>query len=237
LAQHVLIVEDEIIVLELLSTFLERAGYRVTGATTAVEALAAFQKAQPDIVLLDLVLPDEDGLVIVRKLRVVSKVPIIVLSARADNASRTTALELGANDYVTKGVDPQELLMRIGNLIGQGSSPANARQPEARGRKTRKEARFSGWTLSSDTHALTGPDGDEVSLSASEFQLLSALAKNPGHIVKRSTLVEALSGIDNGPTERNLDTYINRLRKKLETNPKSPRIIQTVRGVGYKLSP
>ncbi len=225
MSQRILIVEDETIMLSLLSTFLEKAGYRVSGATNAQEALASFENEAPDLVVLDLVLPDEDGIVILRKLRTISDLPIVVLSARADNEQRTLALELGANDFVNKGVDPQELLFRLRNILSGTGAAAT----------TPSEVEFSGWTLNLTGRELRGPDGDDVHLTPSEFHLLAALCKNRGSVVKREALVDAVSGVENGPSERSLDTYMNRLRKKIERDPKNPEIIVTLKGVGYRL--
>ena len=226
MAAHILLVEDETIMLDLMTHFLERAGYKVSPATTAAEALSLFEKRPPDLVLLDLVLPDEDGLVIIRKLRAMSEIPIIVLSGRAENAQRTAALELGANDFINKGVDTQELLIRIKNILtGTAASDPN----------DANTVRFAGWSLDMKARELLDPDGTPVHITASEFLLLSALAKRPGHLVNRQTLIDAVSGIDDGPAARNLDTYINRLRKKIESNPKKPEIIITMKGLGYRL--
>ena len=235
MAHRILLIEDETIMLDLLSTFLEKAGYRVTGATNASEALASFEMETPDLVLLDLVLPDENGLVILRKIRTTSNVPIVVLSGRAENAHRTTALELGANDFVNKGVDLQELLLRLRNIlngIATGTRPGGGAAP---GTNADTHLHFAGWTLNLDNRELINPDGDEVHMTRSEFQLLAALGRNPGNVVKREALVDAVSGVTNGPTERSLDTYMNRLRRKIEKDPKQPEIIQTLKGVGYKL--
>ena len=235
MAHRILLIEDETIMLDLLSTFLEKAGYRVTGATNAAEALASFEKEAPDLVLLDLVLPDENGIVILRKIRTTSNVPIVVLSGRSENAHRTAALELGANDFVNKGVDLQELLLRLRNIlngIAPGTRPGAGAVPGT-GADTRLH--FAGWTLNLNSRELINPDGDEVHMTRSEFQLLAALGRNPGNVVKREALVDAVSGVTNGPTERSLDTYMNRLRRKIEKDPKQPEIIQTLKGVGYKL--
>lgn len=224
--ERILLVEDETIMLSLLSTFLEKAGYRVTGATNAAEALASFEKSTPDLVLLDLGLPDEDGIVILRKIRTVSNAPVVVLSARTGNDQRTSALELGADDFINKGVDPQELLLRLRNILGSASVP---------GTPDRHVVTFAGWRLDLESRELHNPAGEEVRLTPSEFQMLAALGRNSGSVVRRGALVDAVSGVEHGPTERSLDTYINRLRRKIERDPKNPDIIVTLKGVGYRL--
>lgn len=230
MAKRILLIEDETIMISLLSAFLEKAGYQVILATTAGEALATFEKETPELILLDLGLPDEDGIVILRKLRTISKVPIVVLSARTDNKQRTTALELGADDYINKGVDPQELLLRLANILDKRTD--GAVDPMVR---PADNVRFAGWTLDLNARTVLNPDGEEVHLTPSEFHIMAALGNSAGGITKRQALIDAISGIEDGPTERALDTYINRLRKKIEADPKKPEIIVTMKGIGYRL--
>lgn len=225
MTKQILVIEDETIMLSLLSTFLEKAGYRAIGATNAAEALATLESGAPDLVLLDLGLPDEDGIVLLRKIRTVSNVPVVVLSARSDNEIRMAALELGANDFVTKGVDPQELLLRMHNVLGGEAGAHDNHAPVT----------FAGWSFDPEGRELRDPAGKNVHLTPAETQILAALAHHPGSAVKRQSLVDAVSGIENGPTERNLDTYINRLRKKIEPDPHNPELIVTLKGVGYRL--
>lgn len=230
LAKRILLIEDETIMISLLSAFLEKAGYQVIPATTAGEALATLEKETPELILLDLGLPDEDGIVVLRKIRTTSKVPIVVLSARSENEQRTTALELGADDFVNKGVDPQELLLRISNILGKRDiGPADSIAPPA------ENIGFAGWTLDMNARTVLDPTGRDVHLTPSEFHILAALVNSAGGVTKRQVLVDAISGIEDGPTERALDTYINRLRKKIEANPRKPEIIVTMKGIGYRL--
>ncbi len=235
MARRILLVEDETITLTLLSAYLDKAGYRVRGVTTAAEAMASFELERPDLVLLDLALPDEDGLVVLRKIRTTSAVPVVLLSARAENAQRTAALELGANDFITKGVDPQELLLRLRNILGQSSSMPVHASADAQDGEAAGHVLFSGWALDIDKGELIDPDGQTVRLTRAELQLMAALAKNPGAAVRRETLLDAVSSTESGPTERGLDTYVSRLRKKLKHAPNQPEVLQTVKGIGYRL--
>ncbi len=230
---HILMIEDEMIILDLLSTFLEKSGYRVSTASAAQNGLTLVREDMPDLVLLDLGLPDEDGLVVIRKLRAFSAVPIIVLSARNENDQRIAALELGANDYVSKGVNPQELLIRIRNVLFPATQGDERAAVDFK--PNLNESQFAGWTLHYKKRELNGGDGKIVHLTNSEYLVLSALARRPGHVVPRSTLLEAVSGIDETPLDRSIDTYISRLRGKIEDDPKHPDIILTVKGVGYRL--
>ena len=231
---HILMIEDEMIILDLLSTFLEKSGYRVSTATSAQHGLTLASNEPPDLILLDLGLPDEDGLVVIRKLRAFSSVPILVLSARSENAQRIAALEMGANDYVSKGVNPQELLIRMRNILfpdtqgdERAANPLNS---------TIDEVRFAGWVLNYNSRQLTNATGEIINLTNSEFLVLSALARRPGHVVTRSTLLEAVSNIHETPLDRSIDTYISRLRQKIEADPKKPHVIITLKGVGYRLN-
>jgi len=227
-------IEDEMIILDLLSTFLEKSGYRVSTATSAQHGLTLVSNEAPNLILLDLGLPDEDGLVVIRKIRAFSSVPILVLSARSENAQRIAALEMGANDYVSKGVNPQELLIRIRNiLIPDMQGDERTANPS---HSNTGEVRFAGWALDYNSRQLTNAAGDIIDLTNSEFLVLSALARRPGHVVTRSTLLEAVSNIHESPLDRSIDTYISRLRQKIEADPKKPQIIITLKGVGYRLN-
>lgn len=230
---HILLIEDEIIILELLSAFIEKSGYRVTTASSGQHGLTLAGSEAPDLVLLDLGLPDEDGLVIIRKLRAFTSIPIIVLSARGENEQRIAALELGANDYISKGVDPQELLIRIRNVL-QPSSQGDERAVHDSG-QDHNTGRFSGWALNNAKQELRSPKGEAIHLTHSEFLILAALTRRPGHVVTRNTLLEAISNIDETPLDRSIDTYISRLRRKIEVDPRNPKIILTLKGVGYRL--
>lgn len=227
--KHLLIVEDDETVQALLAAFLENEGFRVSLATTGKQMLACVDAEPVDLVLLDLGLPDEDGLVLARQLRARSSLPIVVLTARKAQKDRLTALEIGADDYLTKPFDPAELLLRLRNLFSraEGGEPAQARL---------EVFRFAGWTLDAGAHTLADTDGRKVSLTRAEFNLLAALARAPNRVLSRAFLLDAVSQDADAPTDRLIDVLVSRVRKKIEKDPKQPRIITTVVGSGYKFS-
>ena len=232
--QRILLVEDDVLVSGLLEAHLAGAGYDVDAVDRADAALISMEAQAPDLIITDLGLPDEDGLALIRKVRTRSSVPIIVLSARTTTEQRLAALELGADDYLTKGVDPAELLLRIRNTLArmQMTVPAGQQSSPPPGAS---RAQFSGWDVDLTGFTVTDPNGMPVSFTRAEFLVLAALAKQPGRVVSRDHLLDAVSGFDDGPLDRTIDTYISRLRRKIEPDPKRPTIIQTMKGVGYKL--
>lgn len=237
---HILMVEDDALVSGLLTVHLKNAGYDVEVAETAEQAVAAMAAKAPSLIISDLGLPDEDGLTLIRKVRSRSSVPIVVLTARTSAENRIAALEMGADDYLTKGVDPEELLLRIRNILARVRNAPDAMPatgPVAGGGGPDAQVvRFSGWTVDLAGYTVKGPDGGVVDFTRSEFLMLAALARKIGRVVSRDSLLDAVSGFDEAPLDRTIDTYISRLRKKIEPNPKKPEIIVTMTGVGYKLN-
>ena len=192
---------------------------------------AALKTASPDLIVLDLMLPGDDGITLCRALRAQSDVPIIMLTARGEETDRIVGLELGADDYVSKPFNPRELLARMKSVLRRARSlPANLRRDEARA------FRFAGWVLDVATRNLTGPDGVVVPLSGTEFKLLRILLDHPDRVLTRDQLVELMSSRDAGPFDRALDVQISRLRHRLGEDAKEPVIIKTVRGQGYVLA-
>lgn len=229
---HLLIVEDDLMVQSLLAAFLQKEGFRTTLAETGKEMLACVDSEKVDLVLLDLGLPDEDGLTLARQVRARSTLPIIVLTVRDHQSDRLAVLEVGADDYLTKPFDPQELLLRIRNLIGRSSSV-----PGSDGRMRRPEVfRFDGWTMDLGAHSLSGADSEKVQLTRAEFNLLAAMVKAPNRVLTRAHLLDAISQDADAPTDRLIDVLVSRIRKKIEPEPSAPRIITTVVGSGYKFS-
>ena len=214
----------------LLAAYLENAGFKASMVASGKEMLACVDTESIDMVLLDLGLPDEDGLVLARQLRARSSLPIIVLTARKEQKDRLVALEIGADDYLTKPFDPAELVLRVRNLLGRaegGGEPA----------PTRIEVfRFAGWRLDAGAHTLNAADGRNVALTRAEFNLLAAFARAPHRVLSRAFLLDAVSQDADAPTDRLIDVLVSRVRKKIEKNPKKPRIITTVVGSGYKFS-
>ncbi|MCW8836004.1 MAG: response regulator transcription factor [Rhodospirillales bacterium] len=229
-SDRILVVEDETLIRQLLAEQLRQAGYTVIEAPDAATALSRLEKESISLMLLDLVLPDEDGLVLLRKARALSDVPSIILSARDDRSSRLAGLELGADDYLHKGIDRDELLLRIRNVLSR------YRAPNGRGEDGGRIIRFEGWALDLDGHELRDPQGGAVSLTGAELRLLAALARGSGRVLSRNHLIDAISGFDTAPSERTIDSFISRLRKKIGDDPRRPRKILTVTGAGYKFA-
>ncbi len=229
---HLLIVEDDEFVQQLLAAYLQNEGFKVSLAASGGEMFAILDKEPIHLVLLDLGLPDEDGLTLARQIRARSSLPIIVLTARKQRDDRLAALELGADDYVTKPCDPQELALRARNLLSRantGASPADDRH-------STHSIRFEGWVVNLTAHTLVAPDGQDVHLSRSEFNLLAALVKAPNRVLTRDYLLDAVSRYGDTPSDRMIDVLVSRLRRKIERNPKNPKLIATVVGFGYKFS-
>ena len=229
--EHVLVVDDDAEIRSLLGDYLRENGYRVTVAAEGKAMWAALKSASLDLIVLDLMLPGDDGISLCRSLRAQSDVPIIMLTARGEETDRIVGLELGADDYVSKPFNPRELLARMKSVLRRAKSlPANLRRDEARA------FRFAGWALDVATRNLTGPDGVVVPLSGTEFKLLRILLDHPDRVLTRDQLVELMSSRDAGPFDRALDVQISRLRHRLGEDAKEPVIIKTVRGQGYVLA-
>lgn len=224
-----LIVDDEPQIIEVLQAYLEREGYDVMSAGTATEALAAVERRRPDMMILDITLPDGSGLDV---LRLASKegprVPAIMLTARGDETDRIIGLELGADDYVTKPFSAREVVARVRALFRRVEEKAEA----VAGRPVRK-SRIGELEIDHEYHEVH-VGGRPAHLTATEFRILSVLAENPGEVFTRSHLLDVLD--DGGAIfERTLDRHINNLRKKVESDPAKPEYVLTVYGVGYKM--
>jgi DNA-binding response OmpR family regulator len=224
MAKKILVVDDEPKIVRLVRVYLERAGFRVLTAYNGREALTLFAAEEPHLVILDLMLPDMDGLDIAREIRKRSQTPIIMLTARAEEADRVAGLELGADDYVVKPFNPRELVARVRAVL---------RRSEGLTRPARIEAGELVIDLGSHEVRLRG---ERLQLTPIEFKLLVVLAEQPGRVLTRRQLMEELSGTTYASFERTIDTHIKNLRKKIEPDPKEPRYILTVHGVGYRFS-
>jgi two-component system alkaline phosphatase synthesis response regulator PhoP len=221
----VLMVEDEVELVRVLRDYLERAGFRVQTASTGPEAVSQFQHSMPDIVLLDLNLPGMDGLDVARAMRRTTSVPIIMVTARVDEADRLVGLELGADDYVVKPFSPRELVARIRAVLRR--SRQEPEPPEI------LQAASVAIDLKRHTVDVAGR---RVELTPSEFDLLTALVREPGRAFSRLQLLEASQGGAYQGYERTVDAHIKNLRAKIESDPRHPRLILTVFGVGYRFS-
>jgi len=228
---HVLIVDDDIEIRNLLRTYLERHDYRVSTAANGREMRAVMEQSRPDLIILDLMLPGEDGLVLCRNLRVGSNVPIIMLTAHGEEMDRIVGLEMGADDYVPKPFSPRELLARIKSVLRRARSlPGDMRQSET------GFYRFAGWTLDTATRNLTSPTSVVVPLSGTEYRLLSIFLAHPNRVLTRDQLVDLTQSRDADPFDRAIDVQVSRLRHRLEDDAREPAIIKTVRGQGYVLA-
>jgi two-component system OmpR family response regulator len=229
--EHLLIVDDDAEIRNLLREYFQENGYRVTVAADGKGLWAALNTAQPDLIVLDLMLPGEDGISLCRALRARSDVPIIMLTARGGDADRIVGLELGADDYVPKPFNPRELLARVKSVLRRAKSlPPNLRREEVR------RFRFAGWSLDVATRDLTSPEGVAIPLSGTEFKLLRIFLDHPNRVLTRDQLVELMMSREAGPFDRALDVQISRLRHRLGEDAKEPAIIKTVRSQGYVLA-
>ncbi|HTJ89453.1 MAG TPA: response regulator [Acidocella sp.] len=228
---HILVVDDDREIRDLLAKFLERQRLRVTSARDAKEARRAFVHGHFQLVVLDLMLPGEGGLELARWFRTETKVPIIMLTAMAEETDRIIGLELGADDYVTKPFNPRELLARIRAVLRRTSDPE-----ERHAENATKTYSFSGWTLEAARRRLLDPSGVEVAITGGEYDLLVALLDRPNRVLTRDMLLDLLRGRQAGPFDRAIDVAVSRLRRKLEDDGRNAQLIKTVRGGGYVLS-
>jgi two-component system OmpR family response regulator len=231
LNDHILVVDDDAEIRSLLSEYLQKNGYRVTAVGDGKGMRAALANRRADIVVLDLMLPGEDGLTLCRDLRASSDVPVIMLTARGEETDRIVGLEMGADDYLAKPFNPRELLARIKSVLRRSRAlPENLKADEAR------LFRFAGWTLDSATRNLVSADGIVVALSGTEFKLLRVFLAHPGRVLNRDQLIDLMLSRDAGPFDRAIDVQVSRLRHRLGEDAKEPAIIRTVRGAGYVFS-
>jgi two-component system response regulator RegX3 len=221
---HLLVVEDEAAIAEPLGYLLEKEGYTVTVAANGPAALDEFERHRADLVLLDLMLPGMSGRDVCRRIRSHSSVPIIMLTAKDSETDIVVGLELGADDYVTKPYSSRELLARIAGLLRRAGEPATA------GSET---LRVGGVHLDTASHTVT-VDGRRVSLPLKEFGLLEFLLRNAGRVLTRGQIMDRVWGSDYTGDTKTLDVHVKRLRSRLEEDPAKPRLITTVRGLGYR---
>ena len=230
-ALHIAVLDDEEDITRLLGTYLQAQGYRVTQAHTGAALLRLMADDTPQLVLLDLGLPGEDGFAIARELRERWRVGLVIVTGRGDPVDKVVGLEVGADDYVTKPFDLRELLARIKAVLRRTLAAPQAPAPEA----ASPRYRFAGWDLDSGARRLLDPEGREVALTAGEFDLLAVFAAHPGRVLSRDFLLEQTRGREAAPFDRTIDVQVGRLRKKVEADVDDPRIIKSVRGAGYIL--
>jgi len=231
MSQCLLIVEDEASIREPLAAYFESHHYRVKTAQTATQARSLLTAYEFDLVIVDLMLPGEDGLSLCRHVRTTSALPVIILTARSEEIDRVLGLEVGADDYVTKPFSPRELLARVRAVIRRS---AGTNHPQAAPPSTTYA--FGDWILKTGERELTGTDGVSVPLSSGEYALLLALVQRPRLVLSREQLLDLTQGREANVFDRSIDNQISRLRRKIEDDPKSPRYIKTVWGGGYSFA-
>lgn len=234
---HIAIVEDDSEIRELVSARLRREGFTCTPCTGGAELDALLARAHIDLIVLDIMMPGEDGLSICRRMAGdPDRPPIIILSAKGDDIDRIVGLEVGADDYLAKPFNPRELVARIRAVLRRGrTAPLADIAPDAHD-QPREIYWFEGWTLDVDARALTSPNGDGVELSNGEFALLTAFAQRPKRVLSREQLLDWTRGRDAAPVDRAIDVQLSRLRRKLGDDPRAPALIRTIRGDGYIFS-
>ncbi len=225
---HILVVDDARDIREPLTRYLKENGYRATGAESAATARRALRTAGIDLVILDIMMPGEDGLSLCRHIRESSGIPVIMLTARGEELDRIVGLEVGADDYLGKPFNPRELLARIGAVLRRTNTlPPRLRGPAA------ERYHFGEWTFNASQREISGPDGLAMPLSSGEFKLLMAFLERPKVALSREQLLDLTKGRDAEVFDRSIDNQVSRLRRKIEQDPKNPRYIKTVWGGGY----
>ena len=225
---HVLIVDDDREIRGLLAQYLEKHDFRTTAVADGKEMRRVLDRTHTDLLVLDLMLPGEDGLTLCRELRSRSQLPIIMLTARGEDVDRIVGLELGADDYVAKPFNPRELLGRIKAVLRRAAHAPRDPSPE-----TVRGFSFGGWRLDTVTRTLRNSDGREVALSGAEYRLLAVLLGAGNRVLTRAQLTELLRGRDADPFDRSIDVRVSRLRQILGDDARAPQIIKTVYGEGY----
>ena len=231
---NILIVDDDPEIAGLVSEYLGQYGFKVTAIGDGKAMREVLAQGAYDLVILDLMLPGEDGLSLCRHLRATTTLPIIMLTAMGSETDRVVGLEMGADDYVAKPFSARELLARIKAVLRRGAP----RVPEEDGDgdkivSAKEVLEFSGWRLDVGRRELLSPDGVLVELTSGEFDLLHAFLLNPQRVLNRDHLLDLARGRVSGPFDRTIDVQVGRLRRKLEIDPKKPELIKTVRGGGY----
>jgi DNA-binding response OmpR family regulator len=230
-AAHILVVDDQKEICEVVQEYLSGEGYQVSAASDGQGMRRIMGQVPVDLVILDLMLPGEDGLTLARSLRDQSNVGIIILTGRGETVDRIIGLEMGADDYLPKPFHLRELLARVKSVLRRVS----ARDAEKPGGRSR--AQFAGWRLDLSTRELRSPAGSEVHLTTGEFDLLAAFVNNANQVLSRDRLLDLARNREAGPFDRTIDVQVGRLRRKLEDDPQKPTIIKTVRGTGYIFTP
>ena len=226
----VLLVEDDQLTQSLLKSYLEKESFHVSIASNGAEMAKQLQRQDFALLLLDLGLPDEDGLVLIRQTRMVSDIPIVVITSRTQQTDRNSALKMGADDYLTKPFDPMELVLRVQNIIKRSQNAGTAEH-----NSSDRLAIGNGWSLDLNGRVLKGDHSNTINLTRAEFDILVALARSPNNVLTRNQLLDATAHFGNEPNDRTVDVLVGRLRRKLDNGDTGNSPIQTVTGVGYML--
>ncbi len=229
---HILIVDDDAEIRTLLTRYLEKNGLRATAVGDGRAMWQALDRGAFDLVVLDLMLPGDDGLTLCRTLRARSDIPVIMLTARGDETDRIVGLEMGADDYLPKPFSARELLARIKVILRRTRSlPPNLKPQDEHA-----ELRFAGWTLDTARRQLVSPAGEVTPIGGAEYKLLRVFLDHPNRVLDRDQLLDLTQGREADPLDRSIDVQVSRLRHRLGDDPKSPALIKTVRGEGYVLA-
>jgi two-component system, OmpR family, response regulator len=229
---HILVVDDHQEIRTLVQRFLSDHGYRVSTAANGTEMKKTLKDAAIDLIVLDLMMPGEDGLTLCRNLRVESNIPVIMLTAMGEETDRIIGLEMGADDYLAKPFNPRELLARIKAVLRRMSN-----LPDQPFQEVPDHLTFLGWTLLPIARELIDPEQTLVPLSTAEFTLLMVFVTRPGRVLTRDQLLDLARGRESRAFDRAIDTLVSRLRRKLRDQPRTPQIIKTIRGGGYLFAP
>jgi two-component system OmpR family response regulator len=230
-APHIALVDDHRDIRDLVSKYLSQHGYRVSVAESGAALRRLLERSAPDLVVLDIMMPGEDGLAVCRHLRSTTNLPIIFLTAMAEETERIIGLEIGADDYLTKPFNPRELLARIKAVLRRVNS-----LPPQRDKLKAKAIRFDRWLLNVGRRELVNADGVGVPLSTAEFRLLKAFLDHAGLVLTRDQLLDLTAGRAAEAFDRSIDNQVSRLRKKIEVDPKTPILIKTHWGGGYSFT-
>ncbi|WP_296678515.1 response regulator [Novosphingobium sp.] len=225
----ILLVDDEEALRQPLAAYLARQGFGVTEAASAAEARSVLRSESPDIVLLDIMMPGEDGLSLCRHLSETRAIPTILLTAKGESTDRIIGLEIGADDYIVKPFEPRELVARIRSVLRRAAKGGGAAAND-------EVFTFEGWMLDPLKRRLTAPDGALVPISSVEFRLLMAFVEHPRQVLDRDRLLDMVQGREAHLFDRAVDNQVSRLRRKIETDNRNPTLIQTVWGGGYMLA-
>ncbi len=227
----ILVVDDDPAICDLLDQQLTREGFRVAIAADAEQMRTRMNLRKPDLVILDLVLPGTDGLSLAREIRAGSDIPIVMLTGKGDTVDKVVGLEVGADDYITKPFEQRELIARINTILRRTQRGKNVIPDEGQA-----VLEFEGWRLDLLGHELHSPDAEPVHLTTYEFQLLASFARHPNQALSRDRLLDLVGHRDWEPTDRSIDVLVGKLRQKIEPDPKAPKYVKTIRGVGYKFA-